>query len=238
MAIKLLTLNIETDRHLDRVQAAIAEYQPDVVCLQEALEADCARLALNGQYAVKFSLGGYLSRPSGEHASWGVAVLSRVPVVRQVESYYSDRTNVRVLRHPDDTRRVLLMTELEHQGQRHRIATVHFTWTPDGHINELQKADFARLKQGLASYDDYVLCGDFNAPRGREMFARFVDELGLIDHLPAEVTSTIDGRFHRVGDLGLVVDTIFSTPHYRVTQTRVLEGLSDHKGILALIEHP
>jgi endonuclease/exonuclease/phosphatase family metal-dependent hydrolase len=236
MGIKLLTLNIENDRHLDRVEAAIAEHLPDVVCLQEVLEANCARLASTGGYDVKFSLGGRQLKPTGHERNWGVAVLSRIPVIRHIESVYAADHRIRVLREPDDTRRVVLVTELEHQGQPYRIATTHFTWTPDGHINELQKADFARLEPVLAGYPDYVLCGDFNAPRGREMFAKFVDELGLVDHLPAAVTSTIDGRFHRAGPLELVVDTIFSTPEYRATDIRVLDGISDHKGILAVVD--
>ena len=236
MGIKLLTLNIENDRHLDRVEAAIAEHLPDVVCLQEALEANCARLASAGGYDVKFALGGRQPKPPGEERNWGMAVLTRIPVRRQVESCYAADPVVRVLRHPDDTRRFLLVTELEHQGRPYRIAATHFTWTPDGQISELQKADFVRLQRVLAGYADYVLCGDFNAPRGREMFGKFVDELGLLDHLPADVTSTLDGRFHRAGPLELVVDTIFSTPEYWVTNTRVLDGISDHKGIMALVE--
>lgn len=236
MALKLLTLNIENDRHLDRVQAALTEHRPDIVCLQEVLESDCARLATSGGYDVTFSLSGRLPKSSGEERNWGVAVLSRVPVSRHSQHYYADDLQMRVLREPNDARRVLVMTELQYRGQPYRIATTHFTWSADGHINESQRTDFRRLKRVLADYPDYVVCGDFNAPRGREMFSQFIDELGLIDHLPAHVTSTIDPQFHRARALELVVDTIFSTPEYRVTDTRVLEGISDHKGILALIE--
>jgi endonuclease/exonuclease/phosphatase family metal-dependent hydrolase len=229
-------LNIEHDRHLNRVEAAIAEHLPDVVCLQEVLEADCTRLASVGGYDVRFSISAHLPNRSGAHRNWGVAVLSRVPVRSQSAQYYADDPRIRVAREPNDPRGVLVVTELEHQGQPYRIATTHFTWSADGQIDAAQRADFARLKPLLSVYPDYVLCGDFNAPRGREMFARFVDELGLIDHLPASVTTTLDAQFHRAGALMLVVDTIFSTPQYRVTDTRVLEGLSDHKGILARVE--
>lgn len=236
MALKLLTLNIENDRHLERVRAAIAEHMPDIICLQEVLESDCARLASSGGYDVKFSVSGRLPRAPDRECNWGVAVLSRVPVRSQTESYYTDDSRIRVLRQPNDPRGVLVVTELEHQGRPYRIATLHFTWTGNGHISEAQKEDFSRLKRLLSRYSDYVLCGDFNAPRGREMFGKFVDELGLIDHLPASVTSTIDARFHRAGALELVVDTIFSTQQYRALKIRVLEGISDHKGILALVE--
>lgn len=236
MSIKLLTLNVEADRHLERVEATIAEHLPDLVCLQEALESDCARLASVGGYEVRFSISTHLPNRVGDKRNWGVAVLSRVPLRGQHEHYYSEDARIRVVREPNDVRRVVVMTELERLGQTYRIATTHFTWSPDGQIIELQVADFGRLKQALSAYPDYVLCGDFNAPRGREMFGKFERELSLIDHLPAHVTSTLDPRFHRAPQLQLAVDTIFATPEYRVTDTRVLGGISDHKGILARIE--
>lgn len=238
MSIQLLTLNIEGDRHLDRVAAAIARHLPDVVCLQEVIEANCARLAAAGGYDVKFFLSLHLPNRSGAQRNWGVAVMSRRPLRSQSEHYYSDDRHIRVAREPNDPRRILVMTELEHEGRTYRIATTHFTWSADGHIEEQQIADFARLRPVLAAYPDYVLCGDFNAPRGREMFDKFVDELGVVDHLPASVTTTLDPNLHRAGALQLVVDTIFSTPQYRVTDVRVLDGISDHKGILARIERP
>lgn len=236
MALKLLTLNIQNDRHLARVHAAIAEHLPDIVCLQEVIESDCAYLASSGSYDVKYALSGRLPRWTGPERNWGVAVLSRVPVRHQTVTYYADDPHIRSIREPNDARRVLVVTELEHHGRPYRIATTHFTWSAEGQINDQQQADFVRLEQLLSGYSDYVLCGDFNAPRGRELFGKFVDELVLIDHLPPSVTTTIDAEFHLAGALELVVDTIFSTEHYRVTDTRVLEGLSDHKGILGLVE--
>lgn len=236
MALKLLTLNIEKHRHLERVHATLAEHLPDIACLQEVVDSDCARLASSGGYDVKFSPSARLRQEPDREYNWGVAVLSRVPVRCQTESRYADDARVCSLREPHAFRPVLVVTELEHQARPYRIATTHFTWSADGQISEAQKADFSRLKPLLSRYPDYVLCGDFNAPRGREMFGKFVDELGLVDHLPGSVTSTIDAQFHRAGALELAVDTIFSTQDYRVVETRVLEGISDHKGILALIE--
>jgi endonuclease/exonuclease/phosphatase family metal-dependent hydrolase len=237
MAIKLLTLNIEGDRHLKRVQSAIAEHLPDIVCLQEVLEADCPYLASSG-YDVKFAISGHMPNKPGSSAerNWGVAVLSRVPVQRQTITYYADDPSIRLLKEPNDPRRVIVATELEHRGQSYRILTTHFTWSADGVINDEQKADFSRLKRTLSDYSDYVLCGDFNAPRGGEMFAKFTDELLLVDHLPASVTTTIDDQFHYAGALELVVDTIFSTKDYQAADVHVLEGISDHKGIVAHLE--
>ncbi|WP_116807192.1 endonuclease/exonuclease/phosphatase family protein [Steroidobacter cummioxidans] len=238
MPLKLLTLNIEHDRHLDRVAQTIGTHLPDVVCLQEVFEKDCAKLAAVGSYQVKYAISTLM--PEGEAGntsprSWGVAVLTRVPVLNQTVIYYADDPRIRIFNEPNDPRRMLVMTELQHDGRLYRFGTTHFTWSMAGATTDEQLADFARLKQALRSYSDYLLCGDFNAPRGGELFSKFTDELGLVDHLPADVTTTIDPKFHYAGALELAVDTIFSTPEYAVTEVQVLEGISDHKGILAQV---
>ncbi|WP_129642125.1 endonuclease/exonuclease/phosphatase family protein [Peristeroidobacter agariperforans] len=239
MPLKLLTLNIEHDRHLDRVAQTIATHLPDVVCLQEVFEKDCAKLAAVGGYQVKYALSTLM--PEGEKGntsprSWGVAVLTRVPVHNQTVAYYADDPRIRIFKESNDPRRLVVMTELQHEGRNFKIGTTHFTWSKNGATTDEQREDFARLKRVLLPYPDYVLCGDFNAPRGGEMFSKFTGELGLIDHLPPHVTTTLDSQFHYAGALELAVDNIFSTPEYRVTQVQVLEGISDHKGILAVVE--
>jgi endonuclease/exonuclease/phosphatase family metal-dependent hydrolase len=236
MPLKLLTLNIEGDRHLDEVCSAIGVYLPHIVCLQEVLEADCARLAAIGGYQVKHAVTTRMPLGAkGGIRNWGDAVLTRVPLQDQTVTCYAADSRIRVFRQPTDPRPALIATELEHDGQTYRIATTHFTWSSNGQATDEQYEDFGRLKQALAAYPHYVLCGDFNAPRRGEMFAKFTDELSLIDHLPPSVTSTIDPKFHYAGALQLVVDTIFSTPHYQVCDVRILEGISDHKGVLASV---
>lgn len=238
MPLKLLTLNIEHDRHLDRVMQTIATHLPDIVCLQEVFEKDCAKLAAVGDYHVKYAISTLM--PEGEAGntsprSWGVAMLTRVPVRHQTVAYYDDDPRIRIFKGPMDPRHMVVTTELQHDGRLYRFGTTHFTWSMAGATTAEQLADFGRLKQVLQPYPDYVLCGDFNAPRGGELSAKFIDELGLIDHLPANVTTTIDPQFHCAGALELAVDTIFSTPEYSVTEVQVLEGISDHKGILASV---
>lgn len=239
MPLKLLTLNIEHDRHLDAVAQTMAAHLPDIVCLQEVFEKDCAQLAAAGDYQVKYAISTLMPEgPAGNTTprSWGLAVLTRVPVHNQTVAYYADDPRIRIFKERNDPRRVVLMTELWHEGQNYKIGTTHFTWSKDGATTDEQRADFARLKQVLLPFPDYVLCGDFNAPRGGEMFALFTGELGLLDHLPPNITTTIDPNLHYAGALELAVDTIFSTPEYRMTDVQVLEGISDHKGILGLVE--
>lgn len=238
MSIKLLSLNIEHDRHLERVRNTIAKHAPDIVCLQEVFESDCAYLAAVGDYHFKFALSSYMPRriESTQAMDWGIAILSRTPLEHFDVACYSDDSRIRTFAAPNDPRRLIVAAEIEHRGARYLIATTHFTWSEEGRISDEQVADFERMQKLLARYSDYVLCGDFNAPRGREMFALFTDRLGLIDHLPPHITSTIDGNFHRAGDLNLAVDTVFATPHYQVSEVQVIDGVSDHKAIVARID--
>jgi hypothetical protein len=55
------------------------------------------------------------------------------------------------------------------------------------------------------------------------------------DNVPKEVDSTIDPVLHRAKDIRYMVDGVFSTPAYKVSEVEVREGVSDHKAILAQV---
>src|SRR6187431_1660059 len=106
MSLKLLTLNMEKDRHLDRVRSTIETQLPDIVCLQEVLEADCAKLAAAGGYQVKYAVmtrmqSGTPLKPV-QGLTWGTAMLTRVPVQSQSTVYYADDPTIRVFQQPND----------------------------------------------------------------------------------------------------------------------------------------
>ena len=86
-----------------------------------------------------------------------------------------------------------------------------------------------RLKQ----IEPFILCGDFNAPRGKAIFQKLVKT--YTDNIPKKISSTIDPVLHREGNLDFVVDGLFTTSHFHVKNIRIIEGLSDHKGIYATI---
>ncbi len=50
MPIRIMTLNIEGERHLDRVRALLDLHHPDVVCLQEVPELHCMQMAIERDY--------------------------------------------------------------------------------------------------------------------------------------------------------------------------------------------
>jgi endonuclease/exonuclease/phosphatase family metal-dependent hydrolase len=113
------------------------------------------------------------------------------------------------------------------------IATTHLTWTPNAQANIEQEMSIERLILTAAKHPELILCGDFNAPRGRDSFATLAAH--YTDNIPSEITTSIDGSLHRAGALELMVDGIFSTPGYEVSDVYLFTGISDHCALLATI---
>lgn len=242
MPLKLITLNIEGHRHLDKWLPVMRAEQPDVLCLQEVFAVDIPRIQSELGLEIKFVPNMNVTHQTKynltPHGLIGLGYCHNPQTVQvlnhQVQYYGGDPDMLKVFTQPNDDNRFVLSARVEKEGEQFVIGTTHFTWSPGGEISDLQRADFAKLAQIIRSFKELVLCGDFNAPRGREMFTLF-EEL-LIDHLPQEVTTTIDGSLHYAGDLQVVVDTIFSTPGYAVRNVRTISGISDHIAIVGEIE--
>lgn len=232
--ITLLSLNIEGGRHLARLLPFLEQHRTDVVCLQEVFEADMETLAkavgYDGSFAPMWNKKEVTPLSPEARGVQGIALFARPPHTTETRYYVGEGTTPLFV--PGGAQdRALLIARLEKDGERFTVATTHFTWTPDGKANDEQRAHFARLVQ-LAP-KELVLCGDFNAPRGGEIFSKFTER--FTDNLPATITSTIDPELHRRKGLSLVVDTIFSTPHYDVRDVHVVSGVSDHKAVLSTI---
>jgi endonuclease/exonuclease/phosphatase family metal-dependent hydrolase len=238
MSLKLFDLNIEGHDHLDRWLPFAAAGEFDVICLQEIFEVDLPRISKELGMKYVFSPVMDISQENEyEYETlgiWGVAILTNLPVKLQEEKYYAGSRELKVFVQPGDAARVLLSVVVEKDGQEFRVATTHFTWTPDGHINAQQEADFNALAAILTEHPDWIFTADFNAPRGREMFSKFAEL--FTDNLPPDVLSTLDPDLHyKKGELQLAVDTVFTTAHYKAENVQVHTGLSDHCGITANI---
>ena len=81
---------------------------------------------------------------------------------------------------------------------------------------------------------EFVLCGDFNAPRGGEMFAELSSR--YTDNVPASYLSSLDPKLHRAGNLERMVDGIFTTPTYLVSDVEMYSGISDHCAFTATLQ--
>ena len=119
-----------------------------------------------------------------------------------------------------------------HDSGSFTIATTHFPWTDAARTSDFQRQACDGLLR-LTSGRSLVVCGDFNAPRGREIFTRLAGTWR--DNVPPIYDSSIDPVLHRVPDLRLMVDGVFSTPDYDVSAVTLHQGVSDHRAITALV---
>lgn len=248
--LKLITLNIEGNKHWADIHPFIERENPDVLCLQEIFERDAAML--RDRYGYTVHLFPMALRPFREGASevldpWGVALVSRLPFLDARREHYFEANselealgveNKRGTSHQGVVWGVVLKDDTSFT-----IGTTKFTWTPDGLPNEFQDQDVLSFLRLTDRIGEMVACGDFNVPRGdanriyRQLTGRFKD------NIPLDVKTTVDVDKHygakdpvNRAKLGtLVVDYIFSTPAYTVSEVRLESGLSDHLAVIATI---
>jgi endonuclease/exonuclease/phosphatase family metal-dependent hydrolase len=237
--VRVMTLNVERSGHLDRFVPFVRQFAPDVLCLQELVESDVlAIIAGTGFRTAHFAAMARHSGAPGE-TPFGVGIFSHAPMQEtRSETYAGNGDGAMVLdrRTPEtrvETMRfVLASAAIAFDGFMLEIATTHFPWAPDGRPSDFQ---FLALDQLLALVDgrSIVLTGDFNAPRGGPVFDKLADH--LTDNIPPSAKTTIDPTLHRSGALELVVDGLFTSPHYTASDVALHPGLSDHQGVTATI---
>lgn len=237
MSLNLFSLNVEGHKHIQRWLPVVQAGTYDVVLLQEVFEQDINLIAGALQMQAYFcpmlnvvEESKYKIPPLGK---WGIALFTNLEHTPAQAEYYAGSEAVRNFEKPNDASRVILSSIVQKEEKSFRVATTHFTWTPDGESNAEQEADFEGLSKIIGTEVDWILAGDFNAPRGKKTFSQFTQFFK--DNLPKEVTTTLDPELHYAGKLNLAVDTVFTTPHYLVEEIEVKMGLSDHCGLHAKI---
>jgi len=238
--MKLITLNIEGDNHYSTVINFLKAQEADVICLQEVFETDLnfIKKSIKMEYATYAPLMIINSNnvvglsPKG---SWGIAIFSKYKPISINRHYYvGSEDNIPVFDNkPNSNNRAIVVVQIKKASYRYTIITTHFTWALSKGTSQLQLKHLNKMQLLLSQYKDYILCGDFNAPRGGKVYAKIAQN--LTDHLPADITSTIDPKIHRINGLSLVVDSIFSTPEYLVLKLKIADSISDHKAIVAEI---
>lgn len=239
--IRLVSLNVERSKHLDLVIPFLEKQQADVVCLQELMEKDIAAISSSlGNPSVHFTL---MTTIIGEGRS-GTGIFSRLPIEDSGMEYYvggdgSQQQDVNDRSTFNNAERAFSWCDVAQSGATHRIGTTHFTWTPDGLPSEEQRMHMRELLSTLSRHREFILCGDFNAPRGGEIFAMLAQKYK--DNIPSKYRTSIDVDLHRAGKIASkkmdekMVDGLFSTPGYVVSDVELHAGVSDHMAITASI---
>lgn len=234
--LRLVSVNIERSKHLERVIPFLHEVLPDVVCIQELNEWDVERfkkeLAMDVSYVPLGINPNEPGHPDGPGVI-GIGIFSQQIDDVDMRFYRGRLENGRVSVNRLLQNLALLSCDIAHEGNTYKIVTTHFTWTPDGQSTDLQRTDLANMLASLDGLDQFVLCGDFNAPRGGEIFSHLAAR--YTDNIPQEYTTSIDGDLHRAGPLPLMVDGLFSTSDYIISNVSLQSGVSDHCAIVARI---
>ena len=239
--MKLISLNLETDKHYKTALPFLEKEAADVVCLQEIPESFIKDLEQLG-YFVTYSPMTKKELANGLEST-GLATASRQkPEEVLVEHYHIANPDVPVFDndHKHDTENMMFISSII---DGYHVVTTHFTWTPDGSVpNDHQKEDLPKLLNLLNKLEPHVLCGDMNIPRCCNfLYQEFIKQYQ--DEVPEHYLSSLDKDLHRCGSSedhqhlfnDYVVDYIFSQPPYRADDVRLEFGVSDHAAVVGNI---
>ena len=238
MEIKILNLNIEGDKHLPQVAKLVEREKPDVVCLQEVFEDDFH--LFHRQFDMKgiFMPAVWIDSPGlpgfGKQGPFGVTLLSRL-TGEFGGNYYFKRRGPKLPRYqgkPNAPHRCLVWQRVKTGPM---VAATHFTWSKNGLATQKQRREVMSLSNLLDKLQPDVVCGDFNAPRGKEIWSTISGK--FIDNIPPEIKTTLDPDLHYSRRVELVVDGFFTNPDSPLTikSLRLISGVSDHLAVSAII---
>jgi endonuclease/exonuclease/phosphatase family metal-dependent hydrolase len=233
------SINIERSKHLSRVATFLRAHAPDVVCLQELVANDLA--ALRDELGYKHHFYVPMCRfpdPSGPRTI-GIGVFSHHAFLSAEGISYGgkgsgldvvDRTSAES--RFQTNRYSIALVRIGLGDDVFTIGTTHFPWTDNANTTDFQRTACDNLLRMLEGRS-LVFAGDFNAPRDGEIFNRLAKV--WTDNIPPAYTSSLDRTLHRVGHRELMVDGLFSTAEYSVSEVALHEGVSDHRAVTALV---
>ncbi len=243
--LRFASINIQGDTNLERVVAFIREYKPDVVCFQELMQTSLeffeSALQMRGYFVPMTKYYAVFTDHQSPVVPFGVGIFSNLDFSNvRSDYYYGGVGDMPLLTINDGVTdettnwRVLLRATITKNGDSYTIATTHFTRTGDGSTSDKQRVDLKNLLAITEKCPELILCGDFNAPRGGEIFGALASTYK--DNIPPEYLSSLDTELHRIGKLKkLMVDGLFTTPQYEASEVKLSSGVSDHMAVTALI---
>ncbi len=243
--LKIISLNMETNKHYTKILPFIKKENPDVICLQEAPESFAEELQKKGYktfFAPMFlrdDLGG------NELYTLGIMLASKLPF--QAKSVYYHKPNEKIILHDRKNRNNTVATayifaNIMTSDGLYNVATTHPLKSDDGKANDFQTKMFSSLLKLLAPEEPHMICGDFNMPRGYNTIYEEVTKK-YTDAVPLSYKSSLDRDIHLLGnkktDVPIfdiyMVDYVFTQPPYQAENVRLEFGLSDHAAVIATV---
>ena len=238
--LKLISVNIEKNRHYNTVLPFLDEENADVVCLQEVPEEFSRELGKLG-YKTSFAPMSI----DDIDTTIGIMFASKLPYNSKTVYYHGSADTV--VKYGESRKdktgsNAYILATVSTLENNFLIATTHMTDTKDGHEDYFQTKCTANLLDALSKEKPHLICGDFNMPRGynslyEKMTATYTD------NIPPKYKSSLDKNLHRLGDKVVdqpifdeyMVDYIFTQPPYKAKDVRLEFGISDHAAVIATI---
>lgn len=246
--MKLVSLNIENNNHYERFIPFLEKENPDVICLQEVLEEDFEYLKkILGRPGVYKPQAPVVSdHPRYAHMQgkrFGIAIFSN-HIIESGYSYYWGEEHYSGVELEEYLQKkhellsyVLMWVKVRNEsGELFTFVTTHYPISKEGESSAHQLEVLMPFFEKLDTINDFILCGDFNAPRGNETFRRIAERYK--DAIPQHYKTSIDQKLHRNSAEGFMymVDGLFLTKEYSAHDVALVDGVSDHMAIVGRIE--
>jgi endonuclease/exonuclease/phosphatase family metal-dependent hydrolase len=241
--LKLISLNIETNKHYDLVVPFLTTEMADVVCLQESpreMLDILARIGYNAAFLPMFK-----KNLADTVHDIGVILAARTPFLSRAHYYYQPTKNVVLYDEAANEKTEslgYLIADINIEGSNFCIATTHFWDSGNGHEDTMQIRLMKKLLAALQNEPSHIICGDFNVPREHnELYPELCQVYS--DNIPHQYKSSLDRNLHRLGHAALnepifdsfMVDHLLTKSPYRATDVRLQFGVSDHAAIVATL---
>lgn len=245
--IKIISLNIEKDRHFEKHKKFFLDEKADIICFQEIFKEDIEK------YKKLLKMNYFCFSPMVYSKSFinptktslqGIAILSKYEIksfedfdIFEIQKKRKFVTNPVEFKNMNRQHWKLLFISANIKNKIYNIITTHAPVTKRGdYITEFQRKYFKNLKNILKNKDSFILTGDFNTSRKAELFRDLASI--YICNIPKKYKTSIDNKIHREGykNIQHVVDGFFTTKDIKVKKIKYQDGVSDHFAVVAEIE--
>lgn len=241
--MKLISLNIEGDKHLDKIILFLEKEKADVFCFSEIFEEDIKNIRPLINIPYIFAHECY--RPSmikdgGDLKTFGIAIFSKNITWSDTFFVIGDPNLIPKFQRSADLKEKphelyvpAIIAKIQFSKKEYFITNTHLTVTEQGESTNYSFEQAIKLIDYLKKYKEMIICGDFNSPRGGGVFDYFCKFYK--DNIPKKYKTSLDQNLHRVKNLEFMVDVFFSTKNYRIRNVKLIDGVSDHMAIVAEI---
>ena len=165
--LKLISVNMEGEKHFPHILSLIKSENPSIICLQECPESFQKYLQDLG-FRTDFLAMRHHVQNDVEYTE-GLVFASNLPFASIHKYYY--QPDYALPSQPVPTPDQLMhhgyiYASLEHNEELYHFANTHIMCTADGMPNEHQTQGVKKLLSLLQSEKPHLICGDFNIPRG------------------------------------------------------------------------